>query len=277
MKKFLTAFLLLGVWLMPQFVKASDESKICYEYLGEDGGGFVSVMTKYLSDGNGTWSKEQRRAYEYFSAKMLEGKESRGVASITCLDLLGVCDRANWKDDKFPTCKAFQDALHKAWDLGKKGISVKTYADNEEGLRQKWKDMEDRHGKYCEAANCPKAKCFVNEKMDTDTNWVDHAVVSCENRVIGTFGPDFKPIKTYKQSSGKNNSGNGLELYCEKRGGIDFIMQKCEEYKRDVTRPGVSNWQLFWTNYNRDYGDCAGLYGYAFAPSSKGGCGKIKK
>ncbi len=204
MKKFLIAFLLSCMCLMPLVAKASNESEICYEYLGKDGGGLFGIMSKYLSDGNGHWTENGESAFDFFETKMTEGKESRGVASITCSDLLDVCIEAKWVDKAGKAkCSAFAGDLYKAWTLGKK-----------------------------------------------DSN------------------------KNGKKSSDILKSA--IETYCENQGGVDFIMEQCENYKRDVSRPEVLNWQLYYSTYAQ-FNDCARLYGYAFTASKKGGCHKIKK
>lgn len=101
MKKFLAVFILLCVWLMPQFAKALDESKICYRYTGNKAE-LTQILVKYFTE-------DIEDTYEYFIDKIQESLESDGVGSVTCRDLINVCIKAEFSEDK---CEAFYDELN---------------------------------------------------------------------------------------------------------------------------------------------------------------------
>ena len=186
MKKFLIAFLLFSVGIIPTISMAEED--ICFQYTGAS---MKDLLDKYFAvsaEDDHYVDGSHMDAARYMLHEALK-------AYLTCDEVDKICNKAGWGVES-EKCVAFKVDLGDVWKQG--SIKLKKYAKGAEGYRQRMEDVDNVLHRYCEAANCPWKDCAPKGHYIGAQDVIKDVTVTCRGVVIGIFGPDFKPIKLYK-------------------------------------------------------------------------------
>lgn len=166
------------------------EEDICFQYTDAYMKDFIY---KYFVDEDGIHYVDNSHAVA--ANYMLYEVLMTSHPYLTCDEVDKICNKAGWGVES-EKCAAFKVDLGDLWKQG--SIKLKKYANGEKGYRQRMEDVDNVLHRYCEAANCPWKDCSVEAHYIGAQDVIKDVTVICKKVVIGTFGPDFKPIKLYK-------------------------------------------------------------------------------
>ena len=218
MKKFLTAILLLCVYMVPELALA-DASDVCYQFQAGAKDEFKGIFNKYFPD-----KDESKDSYKYLLKTILTSKRTTGEAVLTCEQIEEACVISDLEPEQ---CLGFIDEL--------KGLGNQT-SQELSGDKQK---TSVNTNKFKTLIHALDDSCYGDADPLVDINFENPNIETyrlsddvCQGLEIGEWQRDLRGLgdgDAYKLWSGKTSFSHS-QCFCDHRPSMSYA-NKCDTAK----------------------------------------------